>query len=211
MSNSYRTEKESVKAERKIRRDPNGEIIYPRIIEHKLPKDEFHPLPKRILKENLKMIPVEYIYGLDRIELMSNKEPGVCSTYFASQSGNYIVLYSLPKIIWSINIKGIDRDDSWLFNDILKNRDTEERRKWEALYTIGLWEYLRVFLHELGHHHINKFRHKEKQSKKIKINEQSAERHKKRLEKMIFNYNSQSAIEKLTLMIRKKFPGIIEP
>jgi hypothetical protein len=73
MSRSRNTEKESVRAARGIGRDEEGELSLPRIIVRKPRRGDIHPLPKSILVRLLKHVPVEYFYGLSRIELRARQ------------------------------------------------------------------------------------------------------------------------------------------
>jgi hypothetical protein len=50
MSRSFRTQKESVIAARRIKKDQQGDIILPRIIERKPAFGDIHPISKTAIK-----------------------------------------------------------------------------------------------------------------------------------------------------------------
>lgn len=95
MSRSFRTEKESVAAARRIERTEDGGVILPRIVERRPKPGDSHPLPKRALQALLQKIPVEYLYGLKRIELRARWDGMEFLACYVPQQRE-IRLYSLP-------------------------------------------------------------------------------------------------------------------
>lgn len=75
MSRSFRSQKESVIAERAIERDGEGRPLLPRIVERAPAPGDIHPVSKRVLRRLLSGLPVEYLHGLSRIELRARELP----------------------------------------------------------------------------------------------------------------------------------------
>lgn len=161
MSRSYRTQKESLIAERRITRFEDGSILLPSILERS-PKDgDIQPLSKQDLLYVLPKIPIEYIYGLDRIELRAREKDFVGRPFgLYRRDEKVIILYSLPKI-WRL------RSGSMKFAKTLKKfyadltfDDSCLILSWREPVLITLWYYYYVFTHELGHHFVEQYRHK---------------------------------------------------
>lgn len=96
MSRSFRTQKESVLAQQRMKKEKNGEIILPRVIKRKPAFGDVHPIPKKELKGILKNLPIEYVYGLSRIELRArNSEVGQPFGYYA---GDEKAIIQFPQI-----------------------------------------------------------------------------------------------------------------
>ena len=68
MTRSYRTDHPRRVAERRVRRDPKGDPLPPRIIERRPRRGDVHPLPKFVLSRMIPDVPLEYLYGLRQIE-----------------------------------------------------------------------------------------------------------------------------------------------
>jgi hypothetical protein len=134
------------------------------------------------------VVPFEYICGLQSIELaprMARKEE--YAVYRGRGKDKSIILYSLPREIWSLPVCGIESSaDKEAFKSHLEKYAEAERGKWEKAYTMGLWFYIKVFFHELGHHYRKQYRHKNKLSKEIKTEELKADNISRRLEKIVF-------------------------
>lgn len=161
MSRSYRTQKESLIAERRIARYEDGSIVFPPIIERSPKIGDIHPLSKSYLMSVLPIIPIEYLYGLDRIELKA-REKDVIGRPFAlyRRDEKAIILYSLP-IIWRMQSGSKEFAKTLLdFYADLSFDDSCMIVTWNEPVLMSLWYYLFVFTHELGHHFVNQYKHK---------------------------------------------------
>lgn len=187
MSNSYRTQKESKAAERRIERDADGEPRFPRVIERAPTPGDTHPIPKRVLRRVLTELPIEYVYGLSRIEMRARQEP-----YIGNPFGCYlrderaILLYSLPPV--------------WSFSQLPDNlRQSLERFyacilpsspgfiiMWPEPGLLALWFYSYVFTHELGHHFAEQYKVKNGVMPSRSASERSADLHARRLTDLLF-------------------------
>src|SRR5438552_12590494 len=70
MSRSYRTQKESIIARRRV-------TMLPRVIERPPAFGDIHPLAGRTVRCLFRRIPLEYLYGLARIELRPRQTAAV--------------------------------------------------------------------------------------------------------------------------------------
>ena len=101
----------------------------------------------------MKEIPIEYLYGLRRIELRGrlNKEIGRPFGLY-SPGEKVITLFSLP-LTWQLTNPG-----SWLrhslpkFHAQITHEEDKIHVKWPEESIMSLWFYCEVFTHELGHH-----------------------------------------------------------
>ena len=112
MARSYQTEKPSVLARYRIPRDRDNRFVYPRVIARRPSPGDVHPLSKQALSGILRQTPIEYLYGLKRIELRprrNNKigEPFGC--YLPDEKT--IWLYSSDGDTWK---SSFHRKDPWL-------------------------------------------------------------------------------------------------
>lgn len=181
MSNSYRTEKESIIAARKIKRNSNGGIVYPRIVIKPPAPGDVHPLTPKYLRILFEKIPIEYLYGLRKIELRSrsNNEIG---RPFAHYSGaqKTITLFSLPHE-WKFQHPNWDFCMSLLkFHPKIIEEEDSLIVRWKNPKAMSLWFYLDVFTHELGHHFRMQYRHKNGALGRYKDEELVAELHARR-------------------------------
>ena len=97
MSNSFRTQKESVLAARRIKRNAEGKPIFPRVVAKAPTVGDIHPFTKPQLQRLFDRIPIEYLYGLRRIELkprLNNEVGNPFGLYLPSEKT--IRLFSLP-------------------------------------------------------------------------------------------------------------------
>ncbi len=181
MANSYRTQKESILASRRMKKDNNGDYILPRVIEKKPAKDDMHPISKSMLNRILNEIPLEYLYGLKRIELRGrNDKIGNPFGYYISDE-NAIILFSLP-MNWCLEYISPDLEESLLSygveitecdNNYLINLKDEMRA--------SLWFYCYVLAHELGHHYVEQYKNKNSREMSKSHNELVADLHSIRL------------------------------
>jgi hypothetical protein len=161
MSDSYRTQKESVLAARRIKRNSQGEPIYPRIIVKPPSKGDVHPLTKQTLNRLLRQIPIEYVYGLRRIELQGRLNTGIGHPFGLYLPDEKVVrLFSLPTE-WRLKKLGKSFRSSLLkFYAEISEEDESVIVNWPDQNVMTLWYYCDVFTHELGHHFRCQYRHK---------------------------------------------------
>ena len=164
MSRSFNTQKECVKANKKIPRDKDEDFIFPRILERKAARGDQHPLTKRRLQELLGTVPVEYLYGLKAIELRGRiSEIGKPFAYY-TRDEKRIVLYSLPDK-WELpNEPFLLTRGMWRHFVKTNKTDKGYTVEWFDPEMMGFWFYIDVFAHELGHHYRNQYRKKRKRS-----------------------------------------------
>ena len=81
MSKSFRTQPEHIIAQRRVKRNASGEIEYPRIVFQKPRPADIYPIDKKLMISILERMPVEYIYGLKKIELRSRKSNRIGDPY----------------------------------------------------------------------------------------------------------------------------------
>lgn len=193
MSDSYRTQKESVLAARRIKRDVKGNPVYPRIVVKPPSDGDIHPLTKQDLNRLFKRIPIEYLYGLKRIELRPRKNKEVGSPfgqYCASE--RVITLFSLPDE-WKLKSIGssIFCSLTKFYAEISEEKDFVIVR-WRDQSVMCLWYYCDVFTHELGHHYRAQYRHKNGGLGKYEHEEFVAELHAKRFTDALFRKNKRA-------------------
>ena len=161
MSRSYRTQKESVMAGRRAQRDREGSIVFPRIVEREPASGDIHPLSKRTIAQQLKNLPVEYLYGLSRIELRARQGSEIgrpFGSYWNDERA--IILYSLPTV-W--RLQGISKEFAKSLARFYADFKFEEEVvmvSWPNEAVMGLWFYCDVFAHELGHHFVEQYQNK---------------------------------------------------
>jgi len=187
MSNSYRTRKESIAAERLIERDADGKPRLPRVIERAPTPGDTHPIPKRVLRRVLTELPIEYVYGLSRIEMRARQEP-----YIGHPFGCYlrderaILLYSLPPV-WHFEPLPDDlRQSLERFYAGIKPYGTGFTIWWPESALMSLWFYCYVFTHELGHHFAEQYKAKNGIMPSTSVSERSANLHARRLTDLLF-------------------------
>lgn len=186
MSRSYRTQKEATIANKRMPRDRSGSIVYPRVVERKPSPGDIHPVSKPVLSRLFcDMIPLEYVYGLKRVELRPRRNNQIGYPFGEYQWDEPVIrLYSLP-LEWSF--KGFDKqllDSVVSCNGIVRLADSGEdliHVKWPGEACLGLWFYSYVITHELGHHFNERYKTKNSRSKAGKYEELVADLHAKRL------------------------------
>lgn len=105
-------------------------------------------------------VPLEYLYGLKRIEILPR-----ASMLIGAPFGTYswreqtITLYSLP-LAWDLLV----RPSATMLRSLRRfHAEVEVREiglavRWPALPVLAFWFFIEVFAHELGHHHRNQYR-----------------------------------------------------
>ena len=160
MARSYRTEKPSVLARYRIPRDRDNRLVFPRVIDRRPSPGDVHPLSKQALSGILRQTPIEYLYGLKRIELRprrNNKigEPFGC--YLPDEKA--IWLYSLPPV-WRMKEipPGLRQNVESFGATVVKVNDAVEVRWLESQSAyVDIW-FLTVLMHELGHHFVEQYK-----------------------------------------------------
>lgn len=171
MSRSYHTIKEPVIPKRDLKRAACGCCaVLPRISERKSCPGDIHPVNKRVLHGVLRMIPEEYIYGLDKFELKPRQASRSAEGYtlighpfgFYSLVDKSIVLYSLPTqwIMRRISPGLCATVRSW--GGVVKQETHKVTVTWEWEFDLALWFLATVVHHELGHHYRHQYRRKRK-------------------------------------------------
>jgi hypothetical protein len=188
MSRSRNTEKESVRAKYRIARDEDGDVQLPRIIVRRPACGDIHPLPRNILVGALRFdVPIEYIYGLKRIELRARQGKHV-GRYFAAyrRDEKGIILYSLP-LQWTIETMPKNRKrelESWGVK--IFRKDNKWQVHWPSEIELCMWYFTEVFTHELGHHFAEQYKKKRGKIGSRKFRELNANLHSLRLTRDIF-------------------------
>jgi hypothetical protein len=177
MSKSFRTEPTRIIAQRRMK----GGIEYPRIVSRKPRLGDIHPLDGRLMGLVLQQIPLEYIYGLMKIELRSRQGKKIGEPYgFYRYPEKMIVLYSVPS-------------DSWMFDGFhplwrkaFRAWGAKLEKQGETFFCT--WDPTRlrhffcaVLCHELGHHYTFQYDSKNKLIPLQTTNENLAELHGSRI------------------------------
>lgn len=188
MSRSRNTEKESVRAAKRIGRDEDGEASLPRIIARRPKSGDIHPLPKSVLAHALKTIPVEYLYGLSRVELRARRGSRIGEPFAAYRPDEkVVVLYSLP-MLWVIDemSEGAHKDMA-----AFGARVSQQGRLWHVYWPsetrLSLWFFKEVVMHELGHHFAEQYKRKRGRIRGVRFREMNADLHSFRLTREMFN------------------------
>jgi hypothetical protein len=157
MSRSYRTQKENIIARRRV----PGRLPL-RVVVREPRRGDIHPLPKRAIRGILSSVPLEYVYGLSRVELRPRQTDAVgkpFGCYWPDEKA--IILYSVPPLVWNFPSIRADFRRSLLacYVTITQEKDSI-RVVWPDSVFISLWYYAHVFTHELGHHFVEQYRAK---------------------------------------------------
>jgi hypothetical protein len=198
MSRSDRTQKESLAAARLIERDADGRPRIPRVIERAPTPGDSHPIPKRVLQRVLRDIPVEYVYGLSRIELRARHEPGVGAPFGCYRPDERaIILYSLPPV-WHFPAQALAGNfgrSLQRFHARIVPDSTGFNISWPEPAVMSLWFYSYVFTHELGHHFVEQYK-----AKNSRIQPSSAE-------ELVAGLHAQRLTDKLFVSLRARRKG----
>ena len=160
MSRSRNTEKVGVAAERKIRRDEAGEPCLPRIVARRPLRGDEHPLSRSALAKALRTIPLEYLYGLKRIELRPRaSKVGEPYAYYEPPTRS-IVLYSLPRLWTTDRLSRGHREWMECFGAEVAHEKNAYRIHWPSESNLADWFLLGAVMHELGHHFAEQYKKK---------------------------------------------------
>ncbi len=185
MSKSYRTLPPRILASRK------RESTKTSIIERKCVKNDYHPINRAMIKEFIKELPAEFIYGLKSIELSDRDSRTIGEPYAVyREDEKSIIIYSVP-------------NQAWVFTSLPQNvrgmyfeHGAEETEKnssiiitWKTSLDLAYFMFKEVFLHEIGHHYIFQYRCRNKQPRRELENELVAELHAERLSRNAIFYD----------------------
>jgi hypothetical protein len=164
MSRSYRTSNVGHLADRRIARDRSGSISYPRVIVRKPAPGDIHPFAARSVREILRHIPIEYIYGLKHIELRSrpaSREVGAPYGCYLPRE-KVIQLFSLPPIWRFDRVSERARREMENFGAKITKFDDHAEIDWRPLENASLdrWFCAVVLTHEFGHHFVEQYQTK---------------------------------------------------
>jgi hypothetical protein len=160
MARSYRTEPKWRIAARNAKRDANGDVTLPRIVERTPRIGDVHPIPKPALARMLSRLPVELYHGLRLIE-MRPRQAAVGHPFAEySPASKTIRLYSLPTTIQLPHISSRQRQILEVSLATIEQTPDGYRVSWADSFSMGFWFYYYVFVHELGHHHRFQYRSK---------------------------------------------------
>ena len=188
MSRSFRTQKEAIIARRHIVRVGNGAPLVPRIIERAPAPGDIHPVPKRNMRFFLERVPVDYLYGLRRIELRARAHGRSLGNPFGHYLGDEraIYLYSLPPV-WIC--EGLDegfRRSLQKFRASIEMRSEGFVISWPKRARLALWFFSYVIAHELGHHFAEQYKFKNRRNPTSAIEEAFADLHSRRVTDAFF-------------------------
>ena len=120
-----------------------------------------HPLTKRSLAGLLTRIPVEYLYGLSRIELRAWQRPAVGEPFARYRIRTRdILLFSLPPVRYCKPLDPYFRASYEKFDAVIDQEGEGFRISWRSPAALSLWFYCEIFTHELGHHFVEQYRAK---------------------------------------------------
>ena len=169
-------------AHRRTSKNKAGAIIFPRIIERRPRRGDMHPLNGRAVRAILRQIPLEYLYGLSRIELRARtSDVGVPFGQYRRDE-KAIILYSLPSLWIFPSLNPTMRHSLSRF--YAKIEPTPEGLvcvTWPKDCLMSLWFYCEVMAHELGHHYRWQYRHRNGRKGSRVDEEIVADLHAKRL------------------------------
>jgi len=186
MSHSYKTEKPSVQASRNLVRE--GGVVKPlRIIKRKPFHGDIHPLNKRQIRNLLKLVPDEYVYGLKAIELRPRNGEIGCPFGQYLRNEKIILLYSLP-MNWGeipLGTQCISSVEMWNAN--ISDHGEKYKVVWENKVDLFFWFFTYVLTHELGHHYHEQYKHRNGTRVSHSHNELLADIHSERVNEKIFS------------------------
>ena len=181
MSRSLRTQKESVAARRRV-------STLPRVTERAPARGDIHPLTARAVRGLFERVPVEYLHGLARVELRARQTAEVGQPFGCYRRGEKVViLYSVPPTIWEFSgLRADFRRSLESCYAVISQHEDRVRVTWPDDSLISLWYYAHVFTHELGHHYVEQYRHKNGRVGGRLFNEFIAEMHARRFTEQLF-------------------------
>lgn len=181
MSRSYRSQSELAIATRRIARRRDGRVKLPRIIDRAPARGDIHPLDKAALTNLLSKLPVEYLYGLSRVELRARQGDEIgrpFASYWTDERA--IILYSLPRA-WRFRSMSPEFMRSLAkFHAGFRFEDDTIVVSWSEASLMSLWFYCDVFTHELGHHFVRQYRSKNRRGGSRRHEELVADLHARR-------------------------------
>lgn len=188
MARSYRSQKESVTAARRIKRQPDGSPLLPRIVEQAPVPGDVNPLPRKTLQRLLPLHRLEYLYGLSRIELRARKLPEIGQPFGCySPAERIIVLYSLPPVIHFRTLGYELHRYLKRFRAIIEKNSDGFSISWREPRHMAQWFYAYVFTPELGHHFVEQYKSKNSRIRSRNDEEEVADLHALRISDAIFS------------------------
>ena len=185
MSKSFRTQPIPITARRRIKKDAQGNIEYPRIVFRKPRLGDLHPIDKKLMKSILERIPVEFIYGLKTVEMRSRKNEKIGDPYgLYRYSERMIVLYSVPSDSWVLD------GFTPLWRKAFRAWGSKVEKQGKTFFCTWAPSKLKHFFcavlcHELGHHYTFQYDSKNKLIPHQTTNENLADLHGSRILKAI--------------------------
>lgn len=174
-------------AARRIARLADGSVVLPHVLSRAPARGDVHPLGKSVLSHLLGKLPVEYLYGLSRVELRARQGDEVGSPFAIYwKDERAIILYSLP-MVW--RFRSISRDFARSLLKFYADIQFEEESvvvSWRDESVMALWFYCDVFTHELGHHFVRQYRGKNSGIRSRRHEELVAELHARRFTDELF-------------------------
>jgi hypothetical protein len=153
MARSYRTEPKWRIADRNAKRDAEGRVLLPRIVDRSPRIGDVHPIPKRMLARLLSRLPVELYYGLRAIEMRPRQHSVGRPFAEYSRAEKAIRLYSLPLTIHLPSLSPRQRGLMEISDATVEQQADGYSVSWPDSFSMGFWFYYDTFVHELGHHH----------------------------------------------------------
>lgn len=185
MARSRHTEPPHLYVKGRFPVDAEGRPIFPRIVRRRPRPGDVHPIERKQMGGLMALVPPEYLYGLNRVELRPRvDEVGKPYGYY-SPGEKFIVLYSTP-LIWDLGpvSEASSRLDQLVF---LESTGAEVRSEQDRLMVcwapvdLEMFYIWQVVLHELGHHYSNQWKRRRKRPPWGRYQEIIAELHKQKL------------------------------
>lgn len=183
MAQSYRSDLTKVIAATRFPRDREGRPILPRVVERTPRQGDIHPLQREHITAFLNRLPIDYVYGLRRVELRARTDEIGCPFGYYRRKEKTVVLYSVPSDIWIVPADKISKETFESYGAEVRITDESAEIHWKNLEDLAYFLHYIVFLHELGHHFHNQYRSRNKHPRYYAAQEASADRHALKLEK----------------------------
>ena len=140
---------------------------------------DVHPLTRQHISTFLRYLPVDYVYGLRRVELRGRTSEEIGDPYGYYLNGEKtIVLFSVPPDLWQF--PHTPGGSYWRFevhDAEVEVVNDQVHVRWKRPVDLAYFFYREVFLHELGHHYHNQYRSRNKHPRYYAAKEASATRH----------------------------------
>lgn len=181
MSRSHGTDKPAVRARRRIARDADGVPALPRVVALRPRRGDAHPLDGPQVRRLLGRLPLEQLYGIERVELRARI--GGVGRPFAEyrRDERAVVLFSLPVDEWWLPR---DFDAGPLRLARYQARVHAERSgtlvQWRSPASLALWFWIEVLAHEIGHHVRNQYGRRYPRFARLRDEESVADLHSRR-------------------------------